>query len=136
MCIWPNFFQFQKTGVPFLAPGFAGPLWMSEDPAVGDMLVREYMCLEVAAECVHHEDRDRVCTLALTSPDRPHWHDTVEVEWSTTWCRMEWIVQQMLGLPPHRTVVFDAGRSPARAADDLGVIGRISAAEIDRRSRY
>ena len=109
-----------------MAPGFAGPLWVSADPAVGDVLVREYRCFEVVAECIHHDDRDRTCIVALTSTDYPHWYDAAEVEWSTTWNRMEWIVQQSLGLPPHRTAVFDAGRSLARAADQRGERSRIS----------
>ena len=135
VCIGPAFVQFQKTGIPFLAPGFAGPLWVSGDPAVGDIIVRDYACIEVFAEYIQHDVRDRTCTVALTSPDYPLWYDTTEVEWSTTWSRMEWIVQQTLGLPPHRTAVFNAGRSPARALGDWLAIEQISAAEIGRRSR-
>eukprot|EP00959_Pyramimonas_sp_CCMP1952_P454254 9469602-Pyramimonas_sp.AAC.1 len=54
---------------------------------------------------------DRTCVVSMGSPDVPDWAERADVPWATTWSHMERVVQASLGLPRHRTIVFDAGAS-------------------------
>lgn len=66
----------------------------------------------------------RTCSVRLTSPDIVGWTFDMEVGWYITWSFMEWRVQGVLGLPPHRTLVFEAeGEQPShrqRVGPSLG----------------
>ena len=62
VCVWPANIEVRDSGNPFFAPGFHGNLWVSNDPAFDYVIVRPYMCAEVAATCIGHDDR------ALASP--------------------------------------------------------------------
>ena len=62
VCVWPANIEVRDSGNPFFAPGFHGNLWVSNDPAFDYVIVRPYMCAEVVATCIGHDDR------ALASP--------------------------------------------------------------------
>ena len=61
--------------------------------------------------CVAVATEDRTCVVSMGSPDVPNWAEHADIPWSTTWGYMERVVQASLGLPSHRTIVFDAGAS-------------------------
>ena len=67
VCVWPTNFEVQDTGIPFLAPGFAGNVWAPNDPALDYVIIRQYMCVEVVATCVDHDIRAPASEAAIAS---------------------------------------------------------------------